>query len=477
MSTKIRTIITQDGEIDDQNSLRHALLYANDMEIQGIILTSSIFHFQGVKSALTPENKPDYTKPYRFTGTTWMDEMIEDYKQVYPNLIQVDTNYPTPEYLHSITKIGNIGYPGEMLQASDGSILIKEKILDQDPRKLYIQLWGGANTLARALYDLEQEYKNQDNWLEIKKQIEDKVIITACGEQDDTYKNYICEVYPNMQFVKCVQMGSYAYAWNNMPEGKSKETLRAPFMQEHILKNTGALLEKYATWADGKEYEGEEINSQFGCNEKLLHEWWGKEMGLGTYQPYEFISEGDSPTFLTLLPWGFKTLESFNYGGIAGRYQLDPTYKNSKGQQVNYWIPMTCHYQQEDGKLVETESMWPYVEAIQKDFAARGAWCTLRYKTLPPQIHLIEDDSQIAFANQTITLNVQANDQVDFDFIYNQDVSNYPYKLTLNKNKTSVTFTIDPSAKENDFISLIIKATTKDAFEVTRYKQIILSIK
>ena len=121
--------------------------------------------------------------------------------------------------------------------------------------------------------------------------------------------------------------------------------------------------------------------------------------------------------------------------------------------------------------------MWPYVEAIQKDFAARGAWCTLRYKNLPPQIHLIENDSQIAFANQTITLNVQTNDQVDFDFIYDQDVSNYPYKLTLNKNKTSVTFTIDPSAKEKDFISLIIKATTKDTFEVTRYKQIILSIK
>lgn len=41
---KIRTIVTQDAEVDDQNSFRHLLLYANDIEIQGIIQTSSIFH-------------------------------------------------------------------------------------------------------------------------------------------------------------------------------------------------------------------------------------------------------------------------------------------------------------------------------------------------------------------------------------------------------------------------------------------------
>ena len=39
---KIRTIVTQDAEVDDQNSFRHLLLYANDIEIQGII---HIFRF------------------------------------------------------------------------------------------------------------------------------------------------------------------------------------------------------------------------------------------------------------------------------------------------------------------------------------------------------------------------------------------------------------------------------------------------
>lgn len=41
---KIRTIITQDAEVDDQNSLRHFLFYTNEVELQGIIQTSSKFH-------------------------------------------------------------------------------------------------------------------------------------------------------------------------------------------------------------------------------------------------------------------------------------------------------------------------------------------------------------------------------------------------------------------------------------------------
>ena len=43
---KIRTIITQDAEVDDQNSLRHFLLYANEVDLQGIVQTSSKLHWK-----------------------------------------------------------------------------------------------------------------------------------------------------------------------------------------------------------------------------------------------------------------------------------------------------------------------------------------------------------------------------------------------------------------------------------------------
>ena len=217
MLNSIRTIITQDAEVDDQNSLRHILLYANDIEIQGIVQTSSIFHWKGQPGKTGPSDKADYGQPYRWTGIKWMQDVMDDYAVDYKYLVTHDANYPSPDHLRNLIKVGNIGHPGEMDASTPGSELIREKILDDDPRPLYIQVWGGTNTIARALYDIEQEYKDDENWLSIKEKIEKKVILTACGEQDNTYQNYISEVYPNIQFVKCVMMSSYGYGCNNMP--------------------------------------------------------------------------------------------------------------------------------------------------------------------------------------------------------------------------------------------------------------------
>ena len=55
---KVRTVITQDAEVDDQNSLRHFLFYANEVELLGIVQTSSKFHWIGVPGAVRTE-QPD----------------------------------------------------------------------------------------------------------------------------------------------------------------------------------------------------------------------------------------------------------------------------------------------------------------------------------------------------------------------------------------------------------------------------------
>ena len=45
---RVHTIVTQDAEIDDRNSLRHFLFYANEVDLEGIVQTSSKFHWLGV---------------------------------------------------------------------------------------------------------------------------------------------------------------------------------------------------------------------------------------------------------------------------------------------------------------------------------------------------------------------------------------------------------------------------------------------
>ena len=50
-SDKPRVIVTTDGEIDDECSMVRFLLYANEFDVEGIITSSSQYHWQGHKWA------------------------------------------------------------------------------------------------------------------------------------------------------------------------------------------------------------------------------------------------------------------------------------------------------------------------------------------------------------------------------------------------------------------------------------------
>lgn len=93
-------------------------------------------------------------------------------------------------------------------------------------------------------------------------------------------------------------------------------------MLKNLIRKHGALLDNYVTWGDGTYLDGEEPGSQFGTNEDLLDslDWWGGFNPVQKYQRYDFLSEGDSPTFFMLLDTGLRTLEDVTNGGFSGRY-------------------------------------------------------------------------------------------------------------------------------------------------------------
>lgn len=492
---KVRTIITQDAEVDDQNSLRHFLLYANEVNLLGIVQTSSKFHWQGVPGAQTKRTKlatellgdaeeGDFDQPYRWPGTDWMQQVIDDYEQDYPNLRRHAEGYPTAEYLRSITKVGNIGYKGETEHPTEGSELIRKAILEESPEPLYLQVWGGCNTIVRALMDIESEYGDSPNWSDLHKKICKRVIITACGEQDETYRTYLAERWPDIQFVKTLQMGSYAYGWMKMPEGESKDTLRAKFMKNEILDSHSALAKGYCTWLDGVEYEGEPPMSQFGANPNIATEWFGAQFGMGAGEKYDFLSEGDSPTFFPLLNWGFRTLEDFSYGGIAGRYHPVQDERNSKGQKLNIWDVSRDYYTDRHGETTLTESMWPYVADIQRDFAARVAWAgTPDYGKAEhqPEIRILEGTDFAATPGQKLHLTASATspdgDAVAVFFgIYAEASAPWATDLLLHQRSTEAELTIPAEAKSGDVLNVIVKAQASGHHRLTHYQQVIVKI-
>ena len=62
--------------------------------------SGSVYHYLG--------NEQKGIELFRWTGTEWLDEFIDAYGEVYPNLSVHAEGYPEPEYLRSISKIGNI---------------------------------------------------------------------------------------------------------------------------------------------------------------------------------------------------------------------------------------------------------------------------------------------------------------------------------------------------------------------------------
>ena len=142
-SDKPRVIVTTDGEIDDECSMVRFLLYANEFDVEGIITSSSQYHSHG----------------HKWAGDDWMQPYLDAYAKVYPNLVKHDPRYPTPEFLQARTLLGNVKAEGEMDEVTAGSQRIVEVLLDEsDQRPVWIQAWGGTNTIARALKTIQQQH-------------------------------------------------------------------------------------------------------------------------------------------------------------------------------------------------------------------------------------------------------------------------------------------------------------------------------
>jgi hypothetical protein len=123
--TRPRIISTTDGEIDDRCSMVRFLLYANEWDIEGIIYSSSKFHWVG----------------HNWDGTQWIQEDIAKYATVFDTLKTHAPGFPTPQQLLERVFVGNIQDVGEMDADTPGSDRIVDVLLDMKPGPVYLQTY------------------------------------------------------------------------------------------------------------------------------------------------------------------------------------------------------------------------------------------------------------------------------------------------------------------------------------------------
>ncbi|HEX5223076.1 MAG TPA: DUF1593 domain-containing protein [Verrucomicrobiae bacterium] len=414
---RLRTIVTTDGEADDRCSMIRFLLYANEWDIRGLIHSSSKHHWKG--DAAHPAKK--------WTDVSWLDRQLALYGEVYPNLKRHDANYPTPDYLKSQVFVGNIAYEGDMEQPTAGSDRIAEVLLKKDSSPVWLQAWGGANTIARALKTIQERHP------ESMPEVTRKTRLFLIASQDTTTEDYILKNWPGIFIVR--SSGAYlaiAYRWEQVMTSAEQKLFDRDWMGKNILQGHGALCAAYEVRKDGA-----------------------------------FRSEGDSPAFMHLIDVGLRNLEQPNYGGWGGRFE---------------WADDQWRSAPDDGSITRPIMRW--ATAFQNDWAARGDWCVKSYREAnhPPQARLAHASDLAAKPGERVKLSARHSSDPDqnelaFRWWHYPEAGSHQSTITIETaDQPETSFLVPVSARPKDTIHVICEVTDNGTPALTRYQRVIVTV-
>ncbi len=134
-SGRHRVIVSTDiggTDPDDFQSMVHFLLSADLFDVEGLI-----------------------SSPYGPGRREHILQVIDRYATDYPALKTHADRYPDPQELRRVTKQGAIesAPPRGVSRATEGSEWIVRSARRNDPRPLWVLVWGGIDDLAQALHD------------------------------------------------------------------------------------------------------------------------------------------------------------------------------------------------------------------------------------------------------------------------------------------------------------------------------------
>ncbi|MFI7130709.1 nucleoside hydrolase-like domain-containing protein [Nonomuraea sp. NPDC050153] len=457
---KPRVIVTQDGEVDDMDSFIRFLYYANEFDIAGIVYSSSRFHWAGDGAAVPP---------FRWTGTEWVNHYIDLYAHLYPNLRKHAQGYPTPAELRSLYKIGNVENVSEMTKVTEGSEWIKQVILDNKPGPVYVQTWGGLNTLARALKSIQEQYEGTRRWPAIQRKVSDKLVIYNILNQDSALADYIRPNWPNVKVIdNQSQFWSFAYFWKPTVPQPFQYTLRAPYLESNFLNDHGDLLKQYRTYRDGNPTPGDDQNNRWRPEASQANQNLG-------YDVHDFISEGDSPAFMHLLNFnGLRSSENPTYGGWGGRFA--PT--------ASGWLDTTDANPHTTNPADRYYPQTRWVEDLQNDFAARADWgvsSSYSRANHNPQASVRPGLDLTARPGSTITLRGKGKDpdgdRLSYKWWQYTDADTYAGTVTLDgADRPVASVTVPTDAAPGDTIHLILEVKDDGTPALKHYQRVIITV-
>lgn len=215
-SSRPRVVVSTDiggTDFDDFQSLVQLLVYADVIDLEGMIAS--------------PWGEKTNRKKHLL-------EIIERYATDFPNLRTHSSRYPTPDALRAISKQGGTyladqrGW-GERTEGSDWIIACAKH---DDPRPLWLLVWGGIDDLAQALHDDPS----------IKTKLRVYYIGGPNKKWATTAYDYIAREHPDLWIIECNATYRGWFTGGN----QSGDLSNTAFVTEHV-KGRGALGDYFAT--------------------------------------------------------------------------------------------------------------------------------------------------------------------------------------------------------------------------------------
>lgn len=359
-------VLTDIGnEPDDQMSLVRLLLYANEIDIAGIVATTSVWQREKVS--------PEIAR-----------QVIEAYGAVRPRLLEHAPGWPSAVELEARVHSGRAGYGLAAIDAdkpSPGARALLAAARRDDPRPLWVALWGGANTLAEALAHARRTLTGAE-----VDELVARLRVYSISDQDDAGP-WLRREFPKLF------------------------TIVTPSTQD------GAEYAR-ATWTgiSGDRFYRNGNGADFAT---VSNEWLDANIRakgpLGArYPKHMFIMEGDTPSFLGLIRNGLEGGDALDWGGWGGRYVMRQPYGETRPvwTQGGDSFPRVTSADTIGEVTSDQATIWRWREAFQHDFAARMDWTVNPYAKAnhPPRVAI-----QGQHAGAPIRVTVQVGESVTLD--------------------------------------------------------------
>lgn len=310
-------VITDIGtEPDDIQSMVRLLTYANDLDIEGLIAASS----RHLRDRVHPE---------------FIEKRIAAYAEVLPNLRIHDTRYPDADSLKQVVRAADPVYGMEGVgkgKHTAAAQLIIDAVDSPDPRPVWVSIWGGAAPLAEALWRVKESRTPEQ-----VKAFVAKLRVYSISDQDDSGP-WARMLFPELFWVTSIHA----------------------FTDYRLSTWVGMMTKE--PWTNPEMISNDWLNTRI------------RNQGpLGALYPLPIFGvEGDTPSFLYLIPNGLGLPERPDWGSWGGRYGKIADF-------LGLWTDTADTAEGSDGKshTGNDVTVWRWRQDFQNDFAARMAWTTV----------------------------------------------------------------------------------------------------